>query len=131
MLTEAQIERFSRHILLREVGGVGQERLLAAHVAVPRLDEAGRALAMWLVRAGVGTLELPDDPSPSPGVDGAGLLEAGDAGRPLGATVRARLAMHGEVAFRPGGRAVEPGASAADGTRAALECMRTIVRGEG
>ncbi len=34
MLSEAQIQRFSRQILLREVGGVGQERLLATPVSV-------------------------------------------------------------------------------------------------
>jgi adenylyltransferase/sulfurtransferase len=130
MLTDAQVERFSRHILLREIGGAGQERLLGAHVSLPRLDEAGRACALWLVRAGVGRLGLPEVVAPFDGVDPSGLLEAADAGRPLTEAVRARLGFHGEVAFAPGGRAVEPGGSVEAGARAALEAVRALVRGE-
>jgi len=126
MLTDAQAERFSRHILLREIGGAGQERLLSAHVALPRLDEAGRACALWLVRAGVGRLGLPEVAAPFDGLDASGLLEAADAGRPLSEAVRARLGFHGAVAFAPGGAALDPGESVEAGARVALE----VVRGE-
>ena len=95
MLSESQIQRYSRQILLREVGGRGQERLLGACVRLPALDSGGRACAMWLARAGVGALELPEDRSPAPAADEAGLLHASDAGRPLVEAVRDRLRFHG------------------------------------
>ena len=57
-LTEAQIERYGRQILLPEIGGRGQRRLLAAHVALAGAGEAATAAAVLLGRAGVGTLDL-------------------------------------------------------------------------
>jgi len=33
-ITDAQLERYARHIVLREIGGAGQARLLGAHVAI-------------------------------------------------------------------------------------------------
>lgn len=60
MLTDLQIERYARHVLLREVGGVGQERLLAARVAVAGLGPAGAWATAYLALAGVGRLELWD-----------------------------------------------------------------------
>lgn len=95
MLTEAQTLRFARHVLVRELGGTGQVRLLAATVRLPRLDENGRACALWLARAGVGRLLLPDDRSPAPSHDGSGLLYAEDEGKPLAEVVIERLRQHG------------------------------------
>lgn len=130
MLTDAEVDRFSRHILLREVGGVGQERLRAAGVRLSRLDEAGRACALWLARAGLGFFDLPDDPLPAPASDPSGLLVAADAGRPLGEAVRERLLFHGSgLRFSPGGRQVEVGQGVEAGVRAALEAMVAIVSG--
>lgn len=131
MLTDAQVERFSRHILLREIGGIGQEQLLSASVALPRLDAAGRACALWLVRAGVTRLSLPADPAVFSGIDTSGLLEASDAGRPIAEAVRERLAFHGAVTFVTAGIAIELGADVESGVRAALEAVRAIVQGEG
>ena len=70
-LTEAQIERYGRQILLPEIGGRGQTRLLAAHVAVAGAGEAAAAAAVLLGRAGVGTLELlgPEESLPELGPD--------------------------------------------------------------
>lgn len=127
MLTDAQVDRFSRHILLKEFGGVGQERLLAASIRLPRLDAASRACALWLVRSGVGALDLPDDASAAPSIDEAGLLHAADAGRPLAEVVRERLSFHGAVSFREGGIEIDPGASVREGVRAALGAVRAIV----
>jgi len=98
VLTDAQIERFSRHILLDELGGRGQRRLLAASVRVRRLDVAGRAALLWLARAGVGRLALVVDPArvvdaaqlPDP----SGLLCLADAGQPLVEAVSRRLREH-------------------------------------
>jgi hypothetical protein len=54
MLTDAQVERWSRQIVLPEVGARGQERLLGARVA---LVGDGTVAADLLARAGVGTVE--------------------------------------------------------------------------
>jgi len=58
-LGDAQIERYSRQIILPEVGGRGQERLLAARVAVAGAGAAAVTAATLLGRAGVGALDLP------------------------------------------------------------------------
>lgn len=65
MLSEAQIERYARHILLREVGGLGQERLLAASVRIEGLGPVGSWACTYLALAGVGAIEL-WDPRPVP-----------------------------------------------------------------
>ncbi len=60
-LSDAQIERYSRQILLPEVGGRGQERLLAARIALLGSGAAAVAAATLLGRAGLGALDLADD----------------------------------------------------------------------
>ena len=58
-LSEEQIQRYSRHILLPEVGGVGQERLLASSVLIAYSeDEESAALTalVYLAAAGVGRI---------------------------------------------------------------------------
>lgn len=63
MLTDSQIDRYARHILLREVGGIGQERILAAEVRIDGLGPVGEWAAIYLALAGVGRLVL-RDPQP-------------------------------------------------------------------
>lgn len=58
MLTDTQIDRYSRQIILPEVGGRGQERLLAARVTVLAEIEDLTPALNYLVGAGVGTIEL-------------------------------------------------------------------------
>ena len=58
--TEAEIQRYSRHILLREVGGVGQARLRAARVLVVGAGGLGSPLILYLAAAGVGTIGIVD-----------------------------------------------------------------------
>lgn len=62
-LTEAEILRYSRHIILPEVGGRGQKRILNASVLLAGLGAAGSAAALYLAAAGVGRITL-WDPAP-------------------------------------------------------------------
>jgi adenylyltransferase/sulfurtransferase len=59
--TEDEIARFSRHILLREVGGTGQARLRAARVLVVGAGGLGSPLVLYLAAAGIGTVGVVDD----------------------------------------------------------------------
>src|SRR4030095_14384095 len=60
-LTEPQIRRYARHIVLAEIGGVGQARLIAARVVVGGAGGLGAPLLQYLAAAGVGTLGVIDD----------------------------------------------------------------------
>ena len=60
-LTIHEITRFSRHILLPQVGIEGQERLLAAKVCVIGAGGLGSATLTYLAAAGVGTIGIVDD----------------------------------------------------------------------
>ncbi len=60
-LTDDQIERYARHIILKEVGGAGQARLLGARVLIIGAGGLGSPLLMYLAAAGVGTLGIVDD----------------------------------------------------------------------
>jgi molybdopterin/thiamine biosynthesis adenylyltransferase/rhodanese-related sulfurtransferase len=59
-LTEAQRERYSRHILLPEVGEVGQAKLLRSKVLLLGAGGLGSPAALYLAAAGVGTLGVVD-----------------------------------------------------------------------
>jgi adenylyltransferase/sulfurtransferase len=59
--TEDEIRRYSRHILLREVGGTGQAKLKAARVLVVGAGGLGSPLVLYLAAAGIGTIGIVDD----------------------------------------------------------------------
>jgi molybdopterin-synthase adenylyltransferase len=60
-LTDAQIDRYARHIVLKEIGGAGQTRLLSADVAVIGAGGIGSPAILYLAAAGVGTIRVIDD----------------------------------------------------------------------
>ena len=58
--TEPEIQRYARHILLPELGGIGQARLRAARVLVIGAGGLGSPLILYLAAAGVGTIGIVD-----------------------------------------------------------------------
>jgi adenylyltransferase/sulfurtransferase len=58
--SEAEIQRYARHILLAEVGGVGQAKLKAARVLIVGAGGLGSPLALYLAAAGVGCIGIVD-----------------------------------------------------------------------
>ncbi len=59
-LTENQIERYSRQIILKEIGGIGQKKLLESTVAIVGMGGLGCPAAQYLVGAGIENLRIID-----------------------------------------------------------------------
>ena len=59
-LTEEEVTRYSRHILLENVGGTGQARLQEASVLIVGAGGLGCPLALYLAAAGIGTIGIVD-----------------------------------------------------------------------
>ena len=60
-MDDRQLLRYSRHILLDDIGVEGQEKLLAAHALVIGAGGLGSPVALYLASAGVGRITLVDD----------------------------------------------------------------------
>jgi len=60
MTDEIDIERFARHIVLREIGGPGQQALARTHVAMIGAGGLGAPAALYLAAAGIGRITLID-----------------------------------------------------------------------
>jgi len=60
-MNDSQLLRYSRHILLDQIGIAGQEKLLAAHALIIGAGGLGSPVALYLAAAGIGHITLADD----------------------------------------------------------------------
>jgi adenylyltransferase/sulfurtransferase len=100
-LSDRQLDRYARHIVLHEIGGEGQKRLLAASVAVVGAGGIGGPVIQYLAAAGVGRLRVIDDDRV--GLDNLQrqvLFGMDDVGRPKIEAAREKVAaLNEDVAF--------------------------------
>lgn len=81
--SEGEVERYARHLVLREIGGPGQQRLKAARVLLVGMGGLGAPAALYLAAAGVGTLGLADADAVSlSNLQRQVLYQTDDVGRP-------------------------------------------------
>src|ERR1700742_4270756 len=59
-LSDEELERYARHIVLREIGGAGQARLRSARVLVIGAGGLGSPVILYLAAAGIGTIGIVD-----------------------------------------------------------------------
>src|SRR6266542_3969467 len=92
-LSQNEFARYSRHIIMPEVGLDGQKKLKAAKVLVIGTGGLGSPLALYLAAAGVGTIGLVDfDVVDDSNLQRQILFGVGDVGRPKLAAAAERLA---------------------------------------
>jgi adenylyltransferase/sulfurtransferase len=92
-LSDEELERYARHIVLREIGGPGQRALRAAKVAVIGAGGLGSPALLYLAAAGVGRLTIIDDDAVSLSNLQRQVLHATSrVGIPKGESARAALA---------------------------------------
>src|SRR3712207_1970129 len=100
-----EIERYARHLVLRDVGGPGQAKLKAARVLVVGAGGLGAPLLQYLAAAGVGTLGIVDDDAVSlSNLQRQVIHGTDDVGRPKVASAEAairRLNPHVTVTVHP------------------------------
>jgi len=91
--SEGEVERYARHLVLREVGGPGQQKLKAARVLLVGMGGLGAPAALYLAAAGVGALGLADPDTVSlSNLQRQVLYQTADVGRPKVEVAAERLA---------------------------------------
>lgn len=114
-LDDAALRRYARHIVLPEVGGRGQTRLLRSAVLIVGMGGLGAPVALYLAGAGVGRLGLVDDDV----VDASNLhrqviYTEADIGRPKVVAAAARLsALNPSILVEPHPERLSPDNAAA------------------
>jgi molybdopterin/thiamine biosynthesis adenylyltransferase len=101
--SEEEVERYARHLVLREIGGPGQQRLKAARVAIVGAGGLGAPAALYLAAAGVGRITLIDHDTVSlSNLQRQVLYEAGDVGaRKVDVAARRLAALNPHVRIAP------------------------------
>lgn len=102
-LSDAELERYQRHIVLREVGGQGQQRFLAASVAVVGAGALASPCLQYLAAAGIGRISLfDDDRIELSNLQRQTLYTTADVGRPKAEVAAERLrALNPHVKIHP------------------------------
>ena len=96
-LSDAELDRYARHIVLRELGGAGQRRLREARVLVVGAGGLGAPVCLYLAAAGVGRITLADDDVVSlANLQRQVIFRSGDVGR-----AKADAAASAMVALNP------------------------------
>ena len=105
-----EVDRYSRHLLLREVGGPGQQRLARAQVLVVGAGGLGAPAALYLAAAGVGRLRIVDpDTVALSNLQRQVIYDTADLGAPKVERAAARLrALNPHVAVEPVAAAFAP-----------------------
>jgi molybdopterin-synthase adenylyltransferase len=112
--TDEQLDRYARHIVLREIGGAGQARLAQARVAVIGAGGIGCPAIQYLAAAGLGTLRVIDDEVVSlSNLQRQTLFGTGDVGRlKVEVAGEAVARLNPEVAFEPVPARLSPASAA-------------------
>jgi molybdopterin/thiamine biosynthesis adenylyltransferase len=93
VFTDVEIERYARHLVLRELGGPGQQKLKAASALIVGAGGLGSPAALYLAAAGIGTLILADpDVVDRSNLQRQILYAEDDVGRPKAEAAADRLA---------------------------------------
>jgi molybdopterin/thiamine biosynthesis adenylyltransferase len=92
ILSDAQLDRYARHIVLKEVGGEGQKKLLGAKVAIVGAGGIGSPAIQYLAAAGIGALTIIDDDTVSlDNLQRQTLFGTGDVGQSKSAVAAASV----------------------------------------
>eukprot|EP01035_Chromulina_nebulosa_P063449 gene63449-86792_t len=101
--SQAEVERYARHLVLREIGGPGQQRLKAASVLMVGAGGLGAPAALYLAAAGVGRIGIVDpDVVALSNLQRQVLYATADVGRAKVAVTAERLtALNPEITIEP------------------------------